>query len=269
MSTTAWLEGEPIDDPQHAMPVTSRGLHYGDGLFETMRLQAGRIRLIDSHLRRLRQGCERLNLALPPPNRLLQELEAATTNHEPAVLKLLVMRAGSGRGYRSTANGKAIRLMLLYPWTEAPSELRVQWCSMRLGRNTRLAGMKHLNRLEQVMAQSELSAEVDEGLMLDSEGELISAIAGNVFIVHGRTLRTPDLRSCGVRGVMRDQVIATGKTLGLAIEECPVWPADLDRADEVFVTNAIRGVRPVVRLGAREWPVGAITSQLQSAVDAT
>jgi 4-amino-4-deoxychorismate lyase len=102
--------------------------------------------------------------------------------------------------------------------------------------------------------------------MLDNDGELISATSGNVFLVKNEVLCTPDLQSSGVRGVMRQHVLATARSLGIAVEEQALWPADLEAADEVFITNAVRGVRPVISLHQREWALGAVTRRLQQAV---
>ena len=262
MSVTAWLDGQPLGDPEHALAVTNRGLHYGDGLFETMLLRAGQIRFLDIHVERMKEGCRRLGIALSATE-LLQELTRLPHAAQPAIVKLLLFRTGTGRGYRPPRDGGAMRLMLLYPWTEAPAQLRVQWCASRWSRNPQLAGLKHLNRLEQVLAQAELNAAVDEGLMLDTEGELVSATSGNVFLVERGKLRTPDLRACGVKGVMRTQVIAVAKASGLTVEECALWPTDFERADEAFVTNALRGVRPITQLDTWCRPVGPVVGQLQ------
>jgi 4-amino-4-deoxychorismate lyase len=261
----AWIDGKEIHDHDHALSIGSRGLHYGDGLFETMLLRAGRIRFLDAHLQRLREGCERLALELPSDAILHAELAHLPCDLTHAIVKLLVTRADRGRGYRPTSTATS-RFMMLYPWTEAPNTLSVQWCITRLGRNPQLAGLKHLNRLEQVLAQRELSTGFDEGLMLDSEGELISATAGNVFIVNNRTLRTPDLRACGVRGVMRSQVLAAAQARNIPALECALWPADIEGAEEIFITNAVRGVRPVLQVGTRRWNAGPLTGEFSRAL---
>jgi 4-amino-4-deoxychorismate lyase len=139
----------------------------------------------------------------------------------------------------------------------------LRWCDTRLARQPLLAGIKHLNRLEQVLAQSEWSDErVQEGLMVDTEGELIGGTASNVFVVRDGTLLTPDLRFCGVRGVMRGQVIACARRLGLPVSEEPLWPEDLQSAKEVFVTNAVRGIRPAATLGDLAWSDHAVARRL-------
>lgn len=266
MTARAWLNGTALADTSPGLPPTNRGLHYGDGVFETMLARGGSIRLVDAHLDRVQSSCERLGIVPPSRTQLLEELQRAPLPEERAIVKLLVIRAGTGRGYRPEPDTDALRLILCYPWSAAAETLTVQWCTSRWSRNAQLAGLKHLNRLEQVLAQRELRPQSDEGLMLDNDGELISATSGNVFIVQDATLRTPDLQSSGVRGIMRNHVIVTARTLGLAVEECPVWPADLEGADEAFVTNAVRGIRPIVALHERRWNLGPITQQLQKAI---
>jgi 4-amino-4-deoxychorismate lyase len=248
------------------VPVTNRGLHYGDGVFETMLCENGAIRYLDAHLERARLGCERLGMRPPAQETLLDDVKCFADVAGRVIVKLLLVRSGTSRGYRPAPDSGASRLWLLYPWSDAPRTLRLQWCTTRWTRNPLLAGLKHLNRLEQVLAQAELAADVDEGIMLDTAGELVSATSGNLFIVRSGTLRTPALQQCGVRGVFRTQVIAAAHALGIPVEEAVLWPADLESADEAFVTNAIRGIRPIVRLGERAFPVGAVTERLQRAL---
>jgi len=136
-----------------------------------------------------------------------------------------------------------------------------------MARNTALAGIKHLNRLEQVLAQREWwDASIDEGLMLDTEGELISGTASTVFMVANGCLCTPDLRYCGVRGTMRARVLDKARELNIEIVEEALWPEDLEAASEIFVTNAVRGIRPVVALEGKQWVVGPVTRRLIDAL---
>jgi 4-amino-4-deoxychorismate lyase len=144
----------------------------------------------------------------------------------------------------------------------------VRWCSQRLSRNATLAGMKHLNRLEQVLAQREWDgSSAEEGLLLDTEGELISATAANLFIVKQTTVLTSDLRFCGVRGVMRREVLQAAAVIELPVSEEPLWPHDLDEANEVFITSAVRGITSIVELEDRRWPSGPVAARLRSVLE--
>jgi 4-amino-4-deoxychorismate lyase len=145
--------------------------------------------------------------------------------------------------------------------------LKLRWCQTRLGRNASLAGIKHLNRLEQVLAQSEwLAGEADEGLMMDTEGELVCATSGNVFAVRDGTLLTPDLRFCGVRGVMRAQVLKAAGQLNIPVVQEPLWPDDLESTSEVFITNAVRGIRSAASLDSLQWPERTLANRITGAL---
>jgi 4-amino-4-deoxychorismate lyase len=264
------INGVAPDDRDRALSASDRGFHYGDGLFETIRLSAGRIRFLDDHLQRLWTGCERLAIAPPARTQLLEEIERVVASHRDGVLKIVISRGTGGRGYRTVGEMQCTRMVALYP---APADtaptLTVQWCDTRMGRNARLAGLKHLNRLEQVLAQNEWrDPAIGEGLMLDTEGELVSATAGNIFLVRDGVLATTDLRFCGVRGVMRAQALRAAAALGVPTSEEPLWPTDLDAATEVFITNAVRGIRSVIALGNLRWQPGPIAQRLSQALTA-
>lgn len=271
MNVSILVNGRPPTDRNHALAFDDRGLQYGDGLFETALLAGGRIRFLEGHLERLRAGCGCLGIVCPDRELLIRDIGLLTAGRGDGILKIVVTRGAAGRGYRAPHQAEATRIMALFPSVanaESPGEgIEVRWCAMRLGRNPALAGIKHLNRLEQVLAQSEWrDPQIAEGLMLDTEGELVAATAGNLFLVRDGILCTSDLRYCGIRGVMRGQVIGMAVSTGIPVEEQPMWPADLDTADEVFVTNAIRGIRPVVTLEDRSWRVGPVTKRLAVAL---
>jgi 4-amino-4-deoxychorismate lyase len=209
-----------------------------------------------------------LGITAPDRQTLLSEIAQVTAEADRGVLKIIVTRGAGGRGYRPSGAMSSNRVVALHPFNPVPqAALRLRWCDIRLGRNARLAGIKHLNRLEQVLAQSEWrEGEVDEGLMLDTEGEVVCATAANVFVVRDNVLVTPDLRFCGVHGVMRAQVIKAAAKLQLAVSEEPLWPHDLTRASEVFITNAVRGIRPVGSLESLQWTTADVATRLANAL---
>jgi 4-amino-4-deoxychorismate lyase len=268
MTLALLVNGESRADLTHAVAANERGLHYGDGVFETMLLTGGRVRFLDDHLLRLEMGCRRLDITPPAERALREDVARVTARLRVAVIKIIVTRGVGGRGYRPEEAAAPTRLVAAYPAPETiATEIRVNWRQTRIGRNPRLAGIKHLNRLEQVLAQTEPgSGDCDEGLMLDTEGEVVSAIAGNVFIVKDGALCTPDLRFCGVRGVMRARVLQAASRLGLGASEAPLWPHDVEQASEVFVTNAVRGVRSVIALDERRWARGEVAQRLREAL---
>jgi 4-amino-4-deoxychorismate lyase len=268
MTLALLVNGVAPADASQAIAVNDRGLHYGDGLFETALLVNGRVRFLDDHLDRLLSGCQRLGIQAPDRDTLLKEIEQVSAAANEGVMKIIVSRGVAGRGYRPPAETNATRIVALHALTEgAAHPLKLRWCETRLGRNARLAGIKHLNRLEQVLAQSEWrDGAFDEGLMMDTEGELVCATAGNVFAVRDGALITPDLRFCGVRGVMRAQVIKAAPKLGLTVSEEPLWPHDLESASEVFITNAVRGIRSATSLDSLQWSEGTVASRLARAL---
>lgn len=270
MSPNVLVNGVAPADPARAIAIDDRGLNYGDGLFETALLRKGSVRFLRSHLQRLQDGCERLGINYPGDERLTAEIARISEAADQGVLKIIVTRGTGGRGYRPPAEAQSTRIIALYPPPAHGNEatLTARWCDLRLSRNAMLAGIKHLNRLEQVLAQRECSdATIGEGLMLDTEGELVCGTASNVFVVRNGVLLTPDLRFCGVRGVMRSQVLRMAGELGLQSSEEPLWPHDLESATEVFVTNAVRGIRSITALESLRWNAGPIAQRLTRELD--
>lgn len=268
MTIAALIDGRP-----HAeLGVWDRGLHYGDGVFETIAVYAGTLPLWPRHRDRLLRGCARLGIAGVDPELLYAEAAALAQGRERAVIKLIVTRGAGGRGYRPPAPAEApppTRVLLRYPWPDYPERWRdegvaVRVCTTRLSNNPLLAGIKHLNRLEQVLARREwYDPAIAEGLMCDQAGQLVEATQSNVFVVREGRLLTPPLVDAGVEGVMRGLVIEQAPAwCGLAVEESVLALADLARADEIFLSNAVAGIWPVCRVDAGRVPVGPVTRNL-------
>ena len=270
MTAAVLVNGISPADPLQALSVEDRGLHYGDGVFETAVLANGRVRWLEQHLRRLAVGCERLGIAAPDAAALRSDVQRLSGSAQRAVLKMVVSRGVGPRSYRPSVRAKTTRIVALYPAPLPPqtTQLALRWCEMRLGRNARLAGIKHLNRLEQVLAQAEWQDEsIIDGLMLDTEGELVSGTANNLFLVREGVLVTPDLRYCGVHGIMRAEVLRVAQELNIAVSEQPLWPHDVEAASEVFITNAVRGIRSVTELGTLRWSNAPIADRVRQALD--
>ena len=210
--------------------VDERALQYGDGLFETMSCRDGRVRWQALHLARLQRGCERLGIAMPDREVLQRELLQLASGQQRCLLKLIVTRGvATGRGYRPSGNERPSRILRRYEWPAAPAaEYRVHRSPVQLGRNPALAGIKHLNRLEQVLAQrAAAQAGVDEALQASEAGEIVAGTMSNVFVVQGDLWLTPPIVHCGVAGVMRSLVLSTAPELGLRVREAPLTPAQL------------------------------------------
>jgi 4-amino-4-deoxychorismate lyase len=268
MTLALLVNGVAPANSSQAIAVDDRGLQYGDGLFETALLIDGRVRFLEDHLERLFRGCERLGIPAPERQTLMTEIAQVSAAANRGVLKVIVTRGPGGRGYRPPAASAATRIVALHPLKETPRHpLKLRWCEARLGRNARLAGIKHLNRLEQVLAQGEWrEGEFDEGLMMDTEGEVVCATAGNVFVVRDGALITPDLRFCGVQGVMRAQVLKMAAKLRINVSEEPLWPHDLATASEFFITNAVRGIRSATSLDSLLWSDSTVATRLARAL---
>jgi len=253
--------------------VADRGLHYGDGVFETLAVDAGAPLLWEAHLQRLLNGCERLGIPAPDVAVLAHEATQLCAGQARAVLKIIVTRGPSARGYAPPRSANPTRILSCSPWPDHPAAharhgVAVRWCATPLARQPRLAGIKHLNRLEQVLARAECAASEAEGLMCDTDGFAIEGTMSNLFIVSGDTLITPDLSQSGVAGVLRAQVLAVARDCGLDCREAWLRPAEVEAAKELFLTNSIIGLWPVNRLGTRTYPIGEITQTLQAALAA-
>lgn len=261
-----YVDGQPAE----VIPVYDRGLQYGDGIFTTVAVKSGVPLLWDRHLRRLQTDAARLSIALPAVDLLQADAERACANVTSATLKIILTRGSTGRGYRASATAPTRRILSL--WQRAPQPqpaadgVVLRLCRTRLSRNPALAGTKHLNRLEQVVARSEWDDDYAEGLMQDTEGAIIEGTATNLFVVRDGALLTPDLSFCGVAGVMRGVVLERARGLNIANRVEPLAPAAVDAADELFLTNCLIGIWPVRRFQAKEYRIGPITRTFQAAI---
>jgi 4-amino-4-deoxychorismate lyase len=246
--------------------ATNRGLNYADGIFETIPVHKGRPLRWQAHMDRLGTGCERLGLAMPPQSILLREVQTVSAGLSEAVVKIVLTRKATGRGYMPSDDKNCTRVVSahMYPFgieERARQGVSAQICELRLGIQPVLGGLKHLNRLEQVMASAELrDSGVEEGILLDREDHVVSAISSNIFLVLEDRLMTPRLDLCGVRGVMRGQILAA---FGARCEQRRIMLDMLMEADEVFVCNSVRGIVPVVSIDDHVYRIGPVTRELQ------
>jgi 4-amino-4-deoxychorismate lyase len=254
------------------LPLTDRGLHYGDGLFETIAVRLSAPCLWSEHLDRLCLGAARLGIPLPDPGLLLHECLALSQGVGDGVLKLILTRGSGGRGYRPPVAPFPTRILALYPLPGYPSDwgdtgVAVRWCQTSLGESPSLAGIKHLNRLEQVLARSEWDDEgIAEGLMCDPRGRVIAGTMSNLFVYTGGRLLTPRLNTCGVAGTVRGLVLRLAPGLGVGVAEVDLRLENLVTADGAFLTNAVLGVWPVRRLGGIDYDPGCLPMALIAAV---
>lgn len=262
--TLVWLNGQPAE----GIAALDRGLAYGDGLFETLRVQQGVPRLLERHRQRLQLGCVRLGIPLDI-ERWQSELLAFSQALGDGVCKCILTRGVGLRGYAPPPEPHPQCLLIgteapHYASAHAEEGITLFPCSTRLSEQPLLAGLKHLNRLEQVLARAEWQDPAyAEGLMRDTSGRVIECVFSNLFVVHRGRLLTPALERCGVAGVMRAELMQQARQARLPLEVRDLRYNELLQADEVFSCNSLYGIWPVRRLHERVWPVGPVTRQLQ------
>lgn len=258
--------------PAETIDALDRGLHYGDGVFETIAVSGGRPELWERHLTRLETGCARLAMPMPDRSALRESAERLAKDMARAVLKIIVTRGVGGRGYAPPEQVRPNVVAGLYPWPDYPqafgrSGVTMRIAATRLGDQPLLAGIKHLNRLEQVLARGEWrEPAIAEALMRDGAGNAIEATQSNIFAVIAGILATPDLSRAGVAGVMRELVLERAAALELAPRIEILSLDDVLGAEEIFLTNSVIGVWPVRKIIgegiARDYAVGPATRRI-------
>ena len=262
-------DGHPAE-----IAVDDRGLQYGDGLFETIAIRNGEPRLWDSHMTRLRRGCDVLGVDMPSESELLDGVLAAVeASQVPAAYAVakIILTAGTGlRGYGRVNVKSPSVLYGAFAARPVAAKLyqkgaEVALCETRLASPSALAGIKTLNRLEQVLARSEITvSRTFEGLTMDADNNIICGTMSNVFFVRKNVLSTATLERCGVAGVMRSHVIDTLGAQGIETELRYTTSSELPEIDEIFLCNSQFGLIPVRRCGEHQWPVGKVTRTAMS-----
>jgi 4-amino-4-deoxychorismate lyase len=254
-----------------AVDAGDRGLAYGDGVFETMRAAGGAVPWWGRHRARLEEGARRLGLALPDAGLVRAEADALLAGGD-AVLKLIVTRGAGGRGYAPETGAEPTWVLSRHavPPASPVAGIALRWCETRLSIQPALAGIKHCNRLEQVLARAEWNdpaasdRDAFEGLMRSTEGDVVCATAANIFVLSEGRWLTPGMDRCGVAGVCRGWVLEA-----LEAEESRLHVTDVETAEAVFLCNAVPGILPVASLGTRRWRthprVTALRAQLAAA----
>jgi len=258
--------------------LNDRAAAYGDGLFETIAIRDGKPRFWSTHIARLQLGCLRLGIACPSNDSLRADLDSAlnltAVSVEYATAKLVVSAGTGPRGYQRLADSPVIiRVAVFAADTLTAMQYRegvvARLCATRLAIQPQLAGIKSLNRLEQVLARSEWSdPDIFEGLMLDTDKRLICGTMSNVFIATQSSLATPAITRCGVSGIMRSHVLRLLQDAGIDCVVRDVQVDELASADEVFITNSQFGILPLRQCADLKLSVGTITRQAQELVAA-
>ena len=254
---------------KNTLAATDRGLHYGDGLFETIEVIQGQPVFLQQHLARLKAGCLILKIPFPAEALLLDEITQVSKDAAQAIVKVILTRGSGGRGYRQPDTIQVTRLVALYPFPDYPESYKTQgikarFCELRLGLNPVLAGLKHNNRLEQVLARAEWHDEFQEGLMLNLNEHVIEGTMSNLFVLKDQVIYTPEIKLSGIKGVMRQIIIEIARQKHIVLQEVLLTREFVLAADEIFLTNSVMGIWPVNLLEHKTYPVGAVTQKLMA-----
>jgi 4-amino-4-deoxychorismate lyase len=261
-----------------SIDVTDRGLQFGDGVFETIRIDRGRLVWWQQHMSRLLEGCRRLHFSnLPDVEVLLKEAVQLSENCTQGALKIIITRGYSNCGYSIPREISPNRILLMRPGmsnsAQAKQGICLGVCRQRISSTTNLSGIKHLNRLEQVLARMECASEGwDEGLMLNERGKVMEGSMSNLFVWQHDHLFTPLLENAGVEGIARGIIIKLAQKCGIAVEQGELDILDLPNVDELFVCNSLIGLWPVSQIkipqsGLQNFEIGDKTRFLQQQLE--
>lgn len=248
------------------LSLNDRAIQFGDGVFRTIRLSQGRLVFWGRHYRKLAADCAALGIEAPSERALLNEARSliVQTGMQDATVKLIVSRGESQRGYAAPAECRPTRIVQISPLPAYPQRYyregaRVRLCATRASWQPALAGVKHLNRLENVLARREWSdPSILEGLLLDRDGFVLEGVTSNVLVLRDGGLQTPLLDGGGVAGVLRDVALDAARQLGWRVEECRLTLEDLHAAERVWISNSLMGLMPVAALDTHGWQVDSV-----------
>ncbi len=246
---------------EDSFALSDRGLAYGDGVFETILVHAGEPVWWSEHWQRLLLGAKVLKIPAPNEDIVRNACQALLKNHPDCVLKIILTRGSGGRGYAGPKNPEPRIIISVHPApTKIQESVTLRWCDTQLARQPLLAGIKHLNRLEQVLARNEWQDEnIFDGLMCDTENKVVCASSANVFVkVHGQWL-SPKIDQAGIAGIARAWVFKQWPEA----QEAHLSRLEVEQAEAIFICNAVRGILTVMRLGDAEFPVDQDVRDLQ------
>lgn len=258
MSGDVLVDGVAAD----ALPADDRGTRYCDGVFETLRVRGGESVWWDAHLERMACGAQVLGIAMPDASVWRSDLAHALAGRREALVRLTLTRGSGGHGYAPPAQSHPRRIVAVHPLPVRRDAVSAIWCATLAASQPQLAGIKHLNRLPNVLAAREVAAAgVDEGLMCDDAGHAIGGVATNLFVERDGALSTPPLDRCGVAGTCRRWILDNADVRVRAVSR-----GEVESADALFLCNSVRGILPVRRLAGREYGVGPRTAALMLAL---
>lgn len=258
--------------PDECLTPLDRGFAYGDGVFRTLEVRHGIPLCWDRHFRKLTDDCNALGIVCPPSEILLADIRRLCGKNEDVAVKIVVTRGESARGYAVPPLAQPNRALLKAPMPSYPPQnftegVNLHLCRLRLSIQPRLAGIKHLNRLENVLARMEwVDTQIADGLLLDVDGRVIECTMSNLFMRQGNMLKTPALARCGVSGVTRERIVELAPQLGYQMEIADFGLEDLLMSDEVVICNSLYGAWQVRALHETAWPAGSLANRLRAAL---
>ncbi len=252
---------------QSKISIFNRNSQFGDGLFETCLVENKKILFWINHFARLNRGCKQLKISKVDELVWLSDVKKALSlcSYDRCVVKLILSRGESQRGYGFKDDIKPVRAVIISELQKATlnNSFSLEYCQSGYDSNPKLAGIKHCNRLEQVLARSDLKS--DEGIMMDENRNVISVTQGNIYAIHGNTLITPKLDKCGVEGTRRAVILDLAKLLGIKVKVEALSIEKLDQADEVFISNSIIGIQSISQIGEISFGESPITKKIKDA----
>ena len=253
--------------------VTDRGLHYGDGVFETIACVGNSAVFIQQHLNRMENGARKLNIPFPDRQLFLDDINCLLRgSNSNSIIKLILTRGRGKRGYRYEKTQIPTRICMLSAWPDYVAHWRehgitTRFCQTQVSVNPQLAGIKSLNRLDSVLASSELGPAFNEGFLSDIDGNVIEGSMSNIFIVSNGTLVTPDLSRCGVNGIMREQIIDIAQNSSIKVETRNITRDELLESREIFISNSVIGVCVVKQLEKQSYNTDTMTRTINRILD--
>ncbi|HFD12351.1 MAG TPA: aminodeoxychorismate lyase [Crenotrichaceae bacterium] len=266
MGCSTLINGKPVT----VLDVNDRGVQYGDGLFETIAITQGQPEFLGRHLLRLESGCKRLHIDYPGHQILSEDIKFLCSERQSAVVKLQITSGNSLRGYRRPScivPNRIVTCRSLAHQSQSPHQngIRLRLCRHRLSVNPTFAGIKHLNRLDQVIARNEWCCDdIQEGVMLDADGYVIEGTMSNLFLVSEGRLITALLDRAGVAGIVRSVILEQAHQHGVDVSIQRVRLADVYNADEIFMTNSVIGIWPVRQFETLQYQPGLLAQDARS-----
>ncbi len=252
-----------------ALSPMNRGFAYGDGIFRTLRVQQGAPDCWALHYKKLVEDCNALRIVCPNADLLLADIEQLFAPDEGAVAKIVISRGEGERGYAVPALAQPTRVVIKVPFPHYPETnfnegVRLHLCNLRLSHQPQFAGIKHLNRLENVVARMEWTDHsISDGLLLDEQGRAIECTMSNIFARFGKDLITPDLSLCGVAGITRGRILEITSQLGLSSKVADLPLEKLMQADEIITCNSLYGAWQAIELNGQKWQPQNLAMQLR------